>query len=221
MILSHAQEWSLKVIRETPAEFIMGIDEVGLGACAGPLVVCAAIFRKDWPGHSGVKDSKQYSGGGRKAHEKRVIALKEHIKPVLIHQETECVSHSDIDSIGLGGAVEDAMRRLALKCSHRFPGCIVAIDGENRPYLQRAAAVVALPKGDSLVPAISAASIIAKTTRDALMFMNDDIYPGYFFQDHVGYWTEKHKEALERLGPCPIHRRSYKNIQAIIARRIT
>lgn len=219
MLLNHAQEWSLKIIRETPAEFIVGIDEVGLGACAGPLVVCAAVFAKDWSGHPEVKDSKKYSGGGKTAHEKRTRALKEFIKPVLRYQELEVVGHRDIDAIGLGPACEDAMRRVALKCSHMFPGCIVAIDGENKPYLQRASAVVCLPKGDGLVPAISAASVIAKTTRDAIMFMNDDIYPGYCFENHVGYYTEAHKQALMEKGPCPIHRMSYKNIQTIVAMR--
>jgi len=220
MILNHAQEWGLRVIKETVAEYIVGVDEVGLGACAGPAIVCAAVFKKEWPGHQDVKDSKQYTGSdSKKKHEKRVKALKEQIHPVLVHQEMECISHKDIDALGLGWAIEDAMRRVTLKCSFRFPGSVIALDGEFRPYLRRAANVIALPKGDALVPAISAASVIAKTSRDALMFMNDDIYPGYSFEDHVGYWTEKHRAALEKLGPCPIHRLSYKNIQAVIAAR--
>lgn len=219
MLLNHAQEWSLKVIRETPAEFIVGIDEVGLGACAGPLVVCAAVFRKDWDGHPEVKDSKKYSGGGRIAHAKRLKALNEHIKPVLVHQELELVTHKDIDFLGLGASVEDAMRRAALKCSHKFPWSVVAIDGDSKPYLQMARAVVSLPKGDGLVPAISAASVIAKTTRDAVMFMNDELYPGYGFEDHVGYFTEAHKQALVQKGPCPIHRMSYRNVQMIVSAR--
>lgn len=220
MLLNHSQEWGLRTIAQAQVEYIIGIDECGTGACAGPAIVCAAVFKKDWPGHPEVKDSKQYSGSdARVKHAKRLSALSEHIKPVLVHQELELVTHKDIDALGLGPAIEDAMRRVALHCSHRFPGAVVAIDGESKPYLQRASVVVCLPKGDHLVPAISAASVIAKTTRDAIMFMNEDIYPGYSFSDHVGYWTEKHKAALEQLGPCAIHRLSYKNVQNIIMSR--
>jgi len=219
MTLNHAQEWGLKIIREAQVEHVIGVDEVGLGACAGPLVVCAAVFKKGWS-HPEVKDSKAYNGqDGRDKHQKRLRALKDHIRPAILFQELEVVGHKDIDALGLGIAVEDAMRRVALKCSHAYPDSVVAIDGDNKPYLQRARVVVAIPKGDSLVPAISAASVIAKTTRDAMMITLEDLYPGYGFEDHMGYWTDRHARAVEALGVCPIHRLSYKNIQTALARR--
>lgn len=221
MLLTPAQEWGLRAIQETPAEYIIGIDEVGLGACAGPAIVCGAVFRKDWPGHPEVKDSKKYSGADSLVkHQKRLKALSEHIQPVLQHQELESISHKDIDTLGLGPAIEDAMRRIALRCTRMFPGAIVAIDGDGaKPFLWNASVSMCIPKGDALVPAISAASVIAKTTRDAVMFMSNDLYPGYYFDDHVGYFTQKHEQALREKGPCPIHRLSYKNVQMIMAQR--
>lgn len=217
-LLTYEQEWGLNAIKTSSSAYVIGIDECGLGACAGPFVVCGAVFRRDWADPA-VKDSKQYSGGGVKAHEKRVKVLKENITPAVLLQELEVVSHKDIDALGVKDALEDAMYRVALRCTFAFPGSVVAIDGVNKPLLRRASVVAAIPKGDALVPAVSAASVIAKTTRDAMMIMSADIYHGYGFEDHVGYWTEKHRDAVLEKGPCAIHRLSYKNIQTAIALR--
>lgn len=214
MNLNHAQEWGLRQLSEARVEHIIGIDEVGLGACAGPLVVCGAVFAKGWSDPA-VKDSKLYSGGGTKAHAKRLAVRETNIDPSCLHKEIDLVTHADIDALGLGVAVEDAMRRVAIRCTHRFPDSAVAIDGINKPFLQRARVIVAIPKGDSLVPAVSAASVIAKTTRDALMIFNEDIYPGYGFIDHMGYPTPAHIESIKKLGLCTIHRRSYKIIREL------
>lgn len=216
MLLSHAQEWGLKQVAEARSEHIIGIDEVGLGACAGPLVVCAAVFKSDWA-HPEVKDSKKYTGDW--AHQKRVKVVKEAIDPACLFRTLEIVPPWDIDAIGLGAALEDAMRRAALHCTHAYPDSTVVVDGINRPLLQRARLTVAIPEGDNLVPAVSAASVIAKSTRDALMITLDAVYKDYGFDQHMGYFTEQHAEALRKLGPCKIHRRSYKNVARIIRER--
>jgi ribonuclease HII len=218
MILNHAQEWGLRQVAAAGGNHVIGIDEVGLGACAGPLVVCGAVFPRLWSDPT-VKDSKQYSGGGITAHNKRMAVMKNAVIPACIFRALEVVPHSDIDALGLGPAVEDAMRRVAIQCTHYYPGCAVVIDGMNKPFLKKASVVVAIPKGDGLVPAVSAASVIAKTTRDAMMIANDAIYPGYDFDEHMGYFTQKHEEAIRRLGPCAIHRRSFKNVRDIIRER--
>jgi ribonuclease HII len=216
VILSHAQEWGLKQIAAAGGEYIVGIDEVGLGACAGPLVVCAAVFPFGWS-HPEVKDSKKYTGDW--AHQKRCKVAKEIIQPACLFRTYEIVPHDDIDALGMGAALEDAMRRAAVSCTHLFPGSTVVVDGVNRPLLQRARLTVAIPEGDSLVPAVSAASVLAKSTRDSMMIMHESIYPGYGFDQHMGYYTEKHAQALRELGPCKIHRRSYKNVARIIRER--
>src|SRR4030067_937120 len=151
-MLNHAQQWGLRLIHEAQVEHVIGVDEVGLGACAGPLVVCAAVFKKGWS-RPEVKDSKAYHGqDGRDKHMKRRPVLRDYIRPAILFQELEVVSHRDIDALGLGYAIEDAMRRVALKCSHAYPDSVVAIDGDNKPFLRRARLVVAIPKGDALVP---------------------------------------------------------------------
>jgi ribonuclease HII len=212
MLLTHAQEWALKIIHETHVDHIIGIDEVGLGAIAGPLVVAGAVFERRWS-DTEVRDSKKFSGGGRVAHEKRLRVLEECIKPVCKFQQIECVSHREVDALGMAQALEDAIRRIGIRCSHAYPDSMLVVDGDNFPRLYRVKAVVALPKGDALIPAVGAASIIAKTTRDALMITEDAVHPGYGFDQHMGYAVPDHIHALERLGPCPIHRMSYKPVQ--------
>ena len=195
-------------LRQSPAEFVVGIDEVGLGAVAGPLVVCGAVFHRSWS-HPKVKDSKKYS-----SHEARVKVVKEHIDKSCAFQAVEVVTHTDVDALGMHDALQDAIRRCALRCVVRFPSVVVAVDGSNFPLLMGRESV-AIPKGDNLVPAISAASVIAKTTRDSMMHLMGALHPGYGFEKHVGYLTEEHRAAIRSLGPCKIHRRSYEPIKSI------
>ena len=218
MMLNHDQEWGLHLLRESRAQHVIGIDEVGLGACAGPLVVCGAVFPCEWADPA-VKDSKAYTGGGQKAHDKRTEVRKNHIDPVVLHQELEVIPNKDIDALGMGDALADAMYRIALRCTFAFPDSAVVIDGVNKMVLRRARVVVAIPKGDVLVPAVSAASVIAKTTRDAMMIMSEALYPNYGFEQHMGYPTPDHLKALDEHGPCRIHRRSYKAVSMAIAAR--
>jgi ribonuclease HII len=211
-MLSYLQQYGLQLIEQTRVDYVIGIDEVGLGACAGPLLVCGAVFEKSWR-HPEVKDSKQFSGGGRIAHEKRIRVLEQHIKPAVRFQALELVTHGDIDKLGLEDAVQDATRRVAIRCTRYYRDQLVVVDGDHFPRLSRVKAVVAIPKGDALVPAVSAASIIAKTTRDAAMLLSAELYPGYGFEQHMGYGVPSHIEAIKRLGPCQIHRLSYKPVR--------
>jgi ribonuclease HII len=220
MILSPLQEWGLRVIQDTDSEFIIGIDEVGTGAGAGPFVVCGAVFNRLWK-HPEVKDSKKFTTSGKQAHEKRLRVYNQYIKPACLMEDVDLVTHEDIDALGLYVALEDAIRRVAIRCSHAYPDSVVVVDGELFPFLQKPKAVVAIPKGDGLVPAVSAASIIAKTTRDAIMIKYGEIYPGYGFEQHMGYFVSHHVQALKKLGVCPIHRRSYKPVARAMSQSAT
>lgn len=208
ILLNHEQEWGMMRLRQADAEFVIGIDEVGLGAVAGPLVVCGAVFHRDWSDPK-VKDSKEYS-----SHSARMKVFDGHIKRTCAFHAIEVVNNKDIDDLGMHAALQDATRRCAVMCAVKFPNSSIAVDGSYFPLIV-GHEVVAIPKGDKLIPAISAASVIAKVTRDAMMHLMDDVYPGYGFDKHVGYLTEAHRDAIHAKGPCKIHRRSYEPIKSI------
>ncbi|MFA5494567.1 MAG: ribonuclease HII [Porticoccaceae bacterium] len=180
---------------------LAGVDEVGRGPLAGDVVTAAVILDPARP-IPGLADSKVLS-------EKR----REALYPLIIERALAfCVGRAtvaEIDSLNILQATLLAMTRAVagLGVDPEF----VAVDGNRLPkWRYRAQAIV---KGDSRVPAISAAAILAKVTRDREMAALDELYPGYGFAGHKGYGTAFHLEALDRLGPCPIHRRSFKPIR--------
>ena len=117
-----------------------------------------------------------------------------------------CVDNEEIDRINI---LQATMAAMAQAISQIAPVPDYAlVDGTHLPAISLPAR--AIPKGDTLVRSIAAASIIAKVTRDRLMVELDETYPGYGFQVHKGYGTFLHRQAIAQLGPCPIHRRSFK-----------
>lgn len=196
-------------IDDTDADYIVGSDECGYGAWAGPLVVCAALVSKDWPGAKEVDDSKALSPARRNAIVKKLL-------PTVIWHITS-VKPPEIDEFGVYKALlvahEKAIKEVIAK--HEALGAIgktlIVIDGTlNIPI------GISLPKADSLVPAVSMASIIGKVARDAHMEKLAVSYPGYGFARHKGYGTPEHQEALRKLGPCAIHRRSYAPVADLL-----
>src|SRR3990167_10044617 len=176
---------------------IVGIDEAGRGPLAGPVVAAAVILppHYDLPG---LTDSKKLS-------EKRREILFQSIQAQAIDIGVGQVEADEIDCINIHHATLLAMSKafLALKKSVSQ----VLVDGKFCPDLP--CAVQAIIQGDSKVPAISAASIIAKVTRDRLLYDYHVRYPKYGFDRHKGYGTRLHLDALATYGPCPIHRQSY------------
>ena len=187
-------------------EFILlaGVDEVGRGPLAGPVVAAAVILDRNKP-IDGLDDSKKLT------HKKRVY-LAEQIKLNALNWSLGKAEVVEIDELNILQASLLAMKRAvdALSISPDY----VVVDGNFTPDI--AYEKQAIIKGDSLVPAISAASIIAKVARDEEMIQFDNIYPGYGFSSHKGYPTKQHIESIEKLGVTEIHRRSFAPVARFI-----
>ena len=185
---------------------IAGVDEAGRGACAGPLVIASVILKDiNSPKLSKLKDSKVLS---EKQREELFVIIHEEAESIAVIE----VPPNEVDARGVHAANLDGMRR-AVQNLKTSPNYILtdgyAIDGMPAPSL-------AIWKGDQIAPTISAASIIAKVTRDRIMVELDSKYPGYGLAKHKGYITAMHTEALKRLGVTEIHRKSYSNVAALL-----
>lgn len=183
---------------------IAGVDEAGRGPLAGPVVAAAVILDEEHP-IAGLTDSKKLTA---KKRESLFIEICEKAQAFAICE----ASVEEIDLINILQASLLAMKR-AVEMLHLQPHKIL-VDGTFCPQvtMQKEAII----QGDLLVPAISAASILAKVHRDRLMQQFDLQYPGYGFASHAGYGTKMHMEALKLQGICPIHRKSYAPIKALL-----
>jgi ribonuclease HII len=184
---------------------IAGIDEAGRGPLAGPVVAAAVVLDPRCP-IAGLADSKVLSAPQRETLARQIVAH------ALCHAIV-AVDEAEIDRLNILHATMAAMGRAARRLWPR-PAEIL-VDG-NRLPAGLGVPARAIVKGDATEPAISAASILAKTFRDALMRDYDRHHPGYGFAQHMGYPTPEHLEALRRLGPCAIHRRSFAPVRALI-----
>ena len=185
-------------LRQQGYQRIAGIDEAGRGALAGPVVAAAVILAADCQ-LSGVTDSKQLTP-------KKRAELFDEIRHAAVAVGVGHVDNEEIDRINILQATMGAMAQAIAQITPAPDYAL--IDGTHLPEISLPAE--AIPKGDTLIQSIAAASIIAKVTRDRLMVELDEIYPGYGFQVHKGYGTLLHRQAIAQLGPCPIHRRSFK-----------
>lgn len=182
-------------------ELTAGVDEVGRGPLCGDVVTAAVILDPENP-IAGLNDSKKLT-------EKRREALFDEIQQKALSFCVARASVAEIDDINILQASLLAMHRAVAGLSIQPE--YVLVDGNKVPkWPYKAEAVV---KGDSRVPAIAAASILAKVTRDREMVALDSVYPGYGIAGHKGYPTKVHIEALQRLGVTPIHRRSYAPVR--------
>jgi ribonuclease HII len=178
-------------------EHVAGVDEAGMGPLAGPVAAAAVIFPVG-EGLRGVHDSKRLTPARR-------AVLAESIRKEALAYKVVLVEPDEIDRLNIYQAALEGMRRalagLAVRPDH------VLVDGRGIPGLDLPQE--AIVKGDAKCHAIAAASILAKTARDERMAHHDEEFPGYDFALHKGYPTEAHRDAIRRLGPCPIHRRSF------------
>lgn len=185
---------------------VAGVDEVGRGPLAGPVVAAAVMLDPNRP-IPGLDDSKRLTARRREA-------LSGEIRT---HALAWALGRSEVDEIDRVNilqasmlAMERAVAALSIQPGH------VYVDGNRLPNLPMAATAVV--GGDALIAEIAAASILAKVSRDAELVALDERFPGYGFAGHKGYPSRAHLEALERLGPCPEHRRSFAPVRARLER---
>lgn len=182
----------------------VGVDEVGRGCWAGPLVIGAVILSDERP-IDGLKDSKLLSKLSRQG-------LAAVIKQFALAWSLGWVAPQEIDDLGLTGAttlaIERALEQIDLDYSE------IIIDGSVN-YLKANPLSRSQIKADQTVPVVSAASIIAKVARDRYMSQMAKLYPAYGFDKHVGYGTLEHQSSLKLHGACPLHRLSFKPVKLI------
>jgi len=181
-------------------EIVAGVDEAGRGPLAGPVVAAAVVLPRNL-GIEGIDDSKKLSP--RKREKLHGLILRD-----AFDVGVGCVPQAVIDEKNILRATFQAMREALAELAHRPDH--VLVDGD--PIRDLDLAQTGVPRGDERSAAIAAASIVAKVTRDRMMVEFDAKYPGYGFAVHKGYGTPEHIAALRRLGPCEIHRRSFRTV---------
>lgn len=182
---------------------LAGVDEAGRGPLAGPVVAAAVVISKAFIGE-GVNDSKQLSPS------KRAELFEKLINDPGIDYGIGIVDHECIDKINILQATIVAMKQ-AIHSLAQSPSYLLVdglhLDHENIPCEK-------IIKGDAKSISIAAASILAKETRDRLMIRYHDKWPEYGFKEHKGYGTRKHLQAIQAIGPCPIHRKTFEPIKS-------
>lgn len=196
--LSHEQE-----LKKAGFQKIVGIDEAGRGPWAGPVVMAGVILPENFDCRK-LNDSKKLSALQR---EELFVEIEYSAKAVA----TKIMTHKNVDRLGILNAVKKGMREIAKELQPDF----LLIDAVNINYPN--VPQNALIQGDAKVASIAAASIIAKVTRDRLMFKFAQKYPQYGFEKHKGYGTAEHQKALKQHGICEIHRQSYAPIAKLIS----
>jgi ribonuclease HII len=183
----------------------VGIDEVGRGCLAGPVCVAAVAWPND-ANHEGLADSK------------KLTALKREVQAARIRREATCVgigwaSAAEIDALGMTKALKLAANKALSQIAEPFDEIIV----DGRDSLVSDSRERRIIKADGSIPAVMAASIVAKVARDAYMHAMHLVYAEYQFMQHVGYATPTHRAMLHQFGPCQIHRRRFGTVKALVA----
>jgi ribonuclease HII len=186
---------------EAGERVVVGIDEVGRGAWAGPVTVCAVVPP---PEHlRGVRDSKELDRGERE----RVAAR---VKEWAVAIGVGHASYEECDALGMTAALRTAgMRALAELAAQGYEPDRIILDGNHDYFRMGKSRVTTIIKGDATVLSVAAASCVAKVTRDAMMREEAEHFPPYDFESNVGYPSPRHQSALRGYGPSSIHRRSW------------
>jgi ribonuclease HII len=198
---------------QTQISHIAGIDEAGRGAWCGPVAAAAVILPAELTileSYHGVRDSKLMSARQR---EHWAAFIKENA----VSWQVGLASHEEIDALGIVPATRLAMQRAVAGLTLQPEYLLIdAVKFPQLPIPQKS-----IIRGDQQSLSIAAASILAKTARDAVLVEMAAIYPGYGFERHKGYGTRCHQQSLQDLGPCEIHRRSFAPVKALLNRVLT
>ena len=197
--LRKLKEIEEEIYKKNPEiNFICGIDEAGRGPLAGPVVVASVIMPRN--------SMLEYVNDSKKVTEKRREELYDKIKEEAISYSIGIIDEKQIDEINILNATKkgltEALKGLRIKPDVILVDALKGIDTLGIPYMS-------IIKGDAKCYSISAASIIAKVTRDRIMREYDKIYPEYGFEKHKGYGTKMHISVIKENGPCPIHRKTF------------
>jgi ribonuclease HII len=190
-----------KLLWDLGCRRVAGVDEVGLGPLAGPVVAAAVSFPQGHEGGLAVADSKKLSATKREALDEQIRASAAAIAVGVVEVE-------ELDALGVHDAGLEAMRRAVVQLADLD---YLLVDARTIPDIE--IRQMAYVRADSFIYCVAAASIVAKVYRDGLMLELDGEFPGYGFARHMGYGTAAHMAALDRLGPCAIHRRSFAPIR--------
>lgn len=197
-----------RLFREHGHRIILGVDEVGVAPSAGPVVACALAMPLNKRFITGVRDSKMLSAAQRERLAKRILRQATNVG-------LGAASVHEIDTINIYYASVLAMKRAVTRAGdHDF----VIVDGRRiRGFEEHAGPYKSVIDGDALCYAISCASIVAKVTRDRLMRLLAERYPGYGWEHNAGYATPDHRAGMAELGVTPHHRRSFITTQRVLA----
>ena len=189
---------------------VAGVDEVGRGPLAGPVIAAAVVFPPNFKDTDlpGLNDSKKLSALTRER-------LSPRIQEVALGVGIGVANNDEIDSLGITDATKTAMIRAIRKLGNDVDHLLV----DAIPISTDGLPCRAIIHGDALCSSIAAASIVAKVARDSIMLEMDVLYPGYGFSQHKGYPTKIHIAALEELGPSLIHRRSFAPVRNVLVRK--
>ncbi len=201
-------------IDESTHSLIAGSDEAGRGNWAGPLVTAVVCVPQGWKPPPGVTDSKQVKDERKRFQLRDALLRDKTISWCVLLCHPEVIDQTGVHQANIR---EHRAVHRALRHQNRplRKGEALHIADGNLPFDEEDE-IVSLPKADALIPAVSAASILAKTALDEHMREMGRVYPGYDFGSNKGYGSPTHAEALKRLGPCPIHRRSFEPVRAAL-----
>lgn len=197
-----------KLVEKHQPKYILGVDECGYGAWAGPVTVGGFLVSTEWS-HPGLKDSKQLT--------KKIRArIFQELSGVSWPHYVFSLPSQLIDQMGMKVALRYCYTEVLTHLLADNPeNTLIIADGVwDEPLKVRDYPLIAFPKADVKVPAVSAASVMGKVTRDKIMVNLATSYPDYGFQSSMGYGTPDHQEALKEYGPCPIHRMSYAPLRS-------